>query len=155
MGSAVLSILDSLQSFLFLEHVQKVNWSIMNKQQLFDTVVNHLRKQGKKSIDAGGACMYRGPDGTKCAAGILITDEEYHWDLEGKIVLALTTQKNKAYLPGFAEVVGPNTDLMLSLQSVHDQFVVEMWEKELESVAATYHVVYTPPTIYPGTDPIL
>lgn len=52
-------------------------------QKVFDKVAEHLIKQGKKSISKG-MCMYRSPDGSKCAAGFLISDEEYRPNMENK-----------------------------------------------------------------------
>lgn len=44
-------------------------------QQVFDQVVGHLRSQGQKSqavlkLGVVTACVYRNPDGLKCAAGV-------------------------------------------------------------------------------------
>ena len=49
----------------------------MNKQLIFDTAVNGIRKQGKRSVDDIGRCMYRGPNGCKCAVGHMIPDDKY------------------------------------------------------------------------------
>ena len=47
----------------------------MTPQQLFDTAYLALIVQGRRSFDAAsGDCLYRGPDGTKCAVGHLIDD---------------------------------------------------------------------------------
>lgn len=53
-------------------------------QQMFDHVLQALRAQGHASVAlyAGGSsakyvCVYRGPNGDKCAAGHLIPDELY------------------------------------------------------------------------------
>lgn len=53
----------------------------MNKQQIFDTAVAALIKQGEPSYRYG--CYYRGQNGTKCAIGHLIPDEKYSEGLEG------------------------------------------------------------------------
>lgn len=121
----------------------------MNKQEIFDTVVNHLRQQGKRAYnDSEQMCMYRGPDGTKCAAGVFITDEEYRPDLEGKTITALITSgpfSDKYYLPKLAALIGKYPELVLSLQSVHDQASVENWENMLFEVANRFGLVYNPP----------
>lgn len=57
----------------------------MNRQEIFDTVVRHLHAQGKPCV-VNGYCRYRGPDNTRCAIGVLILDEFYTPDLEGKLV---------------------------------------------------------------------
>lgn len=58
------------------------NLHMSSEQQIFDHVANHLLTQNRKAIEAPiNACRYRveEADGTvlKCAAGCLITDEEY------------------------------------------------------------------------------
>ena len=54
-------------------------------------MVEHLRQQGKPSVGPNGACLYRGPDGTKCAIGALIPDECYNESLfEGRGALTVS-----------------------------------------------------------------
>lgn len=54
-----------------------------DRQEAFDTMVNHLRKQGKPALKNGDWCAYRGAEGTKCAVGVLIPDEAYDLGFEG------------------------------------------------------------------------
>lgn len=51
------------------------------KQQIFDQVARAIIAQGKPSVD-DTHCLYRAPDGSKCAAGHLIPDDEYSPDME-------------------------------------------------------------------------
>lgn len=37
------------------------------KQKLFDVALNHIREQGRPSIDKCGECVYQGEDGKSCA----------------------------------------------------------------------------------------
>jgi len=66
---------------------------IMNKQEIFDKVYLGLKSQGfKRSIRVDDnnddiVCMYRSPQGYKCAAGWLIPDDLYDECLEGCSVL--------------------------------------------------------------------
>ena len=61
----------------------------MTPQEVFDTVVAALVKQGRKSLAENGDpsiskdCRYRGDDGLKCAIGHLIPDDEYAEWMEG------------------------------------------------------------------------
>lgn len=48
----------------------------MTNQELFDFVCLNVIEQGEPSVDEKGACKYRGPNGLKCAAGFLLTDEQ-------------------------------------------------------------------------------
>lgn len=50
-------------------------------QELFNIVSLHLLNQGQKSAHET-LCMYRGPNGMKCAAGVLIPDNEYNPSME-------------------------------------------------------------------------
>lgn len=54
----------------------------MTDQETFDTVVRHLHRQGKPAVDAFGNCVYRAPDGCRCAAGCLIPDDKYRESME-------------------------------------------------------------------------
>jgi len=50
----------------------------MTRQEWFDTSVRGLRAQGGPSVcEVSGFCVYRGPEGRKCAIGFLIPDEKY------------------------------------------------------------------------------
>ena len=55
----------------------------MTEQEIFDTVLTHLREQGEAATSAGGSCRYRGANGTACAVGCLIPDELYDPLIEG------------------------------------------------------------------------
>lgn len=106
----------------------------MNAQQIFDTVARHLLTQRRKSQDAMGNCLYRGPDGMKCAAGILIPDEEYSPELETKyvenpLVWSATGIDDETHRP-----------LIRSLQFMHDDDKVEDWPDELERIASEHRI---------------
>lgn len=122
-------------------------------QEIFDTVVNHLRKQNSRSVaynpdgteqlvhdDHGGpVCLYRSKDGEKkCAAGALITDEQYTPAMEGKNISAVI---DEFALTDLAQ----HRKLVSELQTVHDFFTVDRWEGEFENLAKVYSLIYTPP----------
>lgn len=54
----------------------------LSMQDVFETVARHLYTQGKPALD-NSQCLYRGPDGTKCAVGCLIPDEVYVPQMDG------------------------------------------------------------------------
>lgn len=96
-------------------------------QVIFDTVVDHLFTQGRpaKTILNGAlTCAYRGDDGTKCAVGCLLDDEQYDPDLEGNNVqdeavqLALGLRVTDVLMSD--ELVQRRIDLLAALQHVHD-----------------------------------
>lgn len=55
----------------------------MTLQEIYSTVRQHLLTQNARSAKNGN-CLYRGPNGTKCAAGALIPDEIYTPSIENK-----------------------------------------------------------------------
>jgi len=63
------------------------NWT---KQSAFDLICNRFAVQKVRSHDPavteaeGNGCLYRGPDGTKCAVGHLIADADYLPVMEGR-----------------------------------------------------------------------
>ena len=57
--------------------------TLVDKKEIFDYVVNHLRQQGAPAQNWAGDCVYRGDDNTMCAVGCLIADDEYYSGFEG------------------------------------------------------------------------
>lgn len=109
------------------------------KQETFDTVVNHLRHQGRKARSAAGFCRYRTSDGLMCAAGCLMTDEVYSSEFEGFGIVdeSKPTQALRA--------LGYDTSFVHQLQVIHDKFRVGMWEGKLALLAEEHGLTYTPP----------
>lgn len=110
------------------------------RQEAFDKVVEHLLKQGKRSAVVTESsmiesCMYRGPNGLKCAIGALIFDEYYSKILEGKAIDTCATAAIVA--SGYP---GDNLSLSLyaSLQLVHDYCDPDGWPSALRSTANKY-----------------
>jgi len=105
----------------------------MRPQEAFDTVWNGMIAQGKPSINGQGCCMYRGPDGAKCAAGMLIPDEEYSSAFEGKLAM---------YVPYVQENLP--IELVLDMQKAHDSAALRMpafmayFQKYMRAVAVKH-----------------
>jgi hypothetical protein len=128
----------------------------MSLQEIFDFAVNHLRTQGVPSVAPDGArqCLYRGPDGTKCAFGAFISDDEYLPHMEGKTVFVLA---RNSYLPATAS--DEQLSLLYSLQLAHDETqavldvdgdlipgtYLERLEASLRDVAKKHNLVYAAP----------
>lgn len=95
----------------------------MTRQEIFDTVVTHLFTQGVQSASVSGdRCFYRGPNGTMCAVGCLIPDEEYEEDFEMRTVLSLYMfLRNTGKAEKTREILGENEYLLADLQQVHDE----------------------------------
>ena len=113
---------------------------ISKNQTAFDTVVAHLRLQKKRSVKPEtNVCVYRGPDGTKCAVGALIPDDQFEPAKEANHVSDLyeTTPA----------LQGIDLDLLCELQRVHDN--PGNWDKSgftawdlLELTAARYDLIF-------------
>ncbi len=105
-------------------------------QEVFDQVAKHLLTQMKKSVakrtaesasDSKDYCMYRGFDGTKCAAGCLISDDEYKLEFENHNWLHLSSTN---YL-----VPEEHCYLITKLQNIHDCYEPEDWRVKLNNLA--------------------
>lgn len=124
----------------------------MTPQQLFDTVVANLRKQGSKSLLTleqcrelqlpPGTCAYRGFHGYRCAVGCLISDLDYSQEMEGKYLTWV--QQHSPSLAAIIDGQGDNYNLLCDLQSIHDTTIVEEWEERFRRVASQFRLTYTP-----------
>jgi hypothetical protein len=89
---------------------------MMTDQEAFELAVTGVIKQGKRSMGPWPSgrfgCAYRGENGLKCHIGMLIPDDQYKPELEGKgpgeIGFDLPCLK------------GLNEDLLRECQSAHD-----------------------------------
>jgi len=98
-------------------------------QEIFDFVARALLAQGRPSgkievNSAGGGvpfftCLYRSPDGCKCAAGHLIPDELYVPEMEGKAIYTLMLGLT-GLEPLQIEDIKNNLILVECLQRAHD-----------------------------------
>jgi len=117
----------------------------MTPQKLFDDIVTFQRKQGEKSIKLVGKitrlCMYRHPDGLRCAVGCVLPDKLYKEKMEKESVETL--------FQGFPEVENyfgsENKYLLSDMQRVHDSSDVPYWEEKWAEVASTHNLIYTAP----------
>lgn len=108
------------------------------KQKLFDIASKHLIKQGKRSA-AGNNCLYRGPDGLKCAVGALISDECYNRDLESE------PAGSSAVVNAVSETQGFSLDedairIVNRLQIVHDSGLVSHWADKIKFCAEKHNL---------------
>lgn len=120
----------------------------MTAQEIFDTVVAHLRKQGVRSSDIchnavaiREICKYRSADGFRCAIGCLISDEKYDPGMEEKGVRALL----RCYTYAFPQGCTENVSLLVSLQAIHDVESVDRWESAFKSLAVNRLLEYRAP----------
>ena len=106
----------------------------MTLQEIYDKVKAHLIAQGRPAMCVltgeegytgatgspirGEVCMYRAPDGAKCAAGCLIPDEKYHPSMEGKTLYVVLREYPDAL--GFTPTPY-QLRLICVLQGIHDR----------------------------------
>jgi len=110
-----------------------------NAQEVFNHVIKHLVTQGRR-CHIEEACLYRSPEGMSCAVGCLMSDEEYHPDMESAEVPDIIVNFDQIkwmddYLP-----------LLSDLQVLHDE--ERTWNdegglspfglKHVESIASSY-----------------
>ena len=116
----------------------------MNRQEIYNTVAKHLLTQGVASrIERGPgtipACMYRGPNGTKCAVGCLISDDEYKPELEYHTLEMLW--RDFPQLSAFQNVDENDITFLANLQTIHDVYTPDTWKMLLEKFAMDHGLV--------------
>lgn len=125
----------------------------MTPQEIFDKVVIGLRAQGQKCLlnNNPDRCRYRNkvdvngkpePDSLKCAAGLLIEDDEYSLEMEGTPFDRLLSYGNCP--SSLVDRLNPHARLIYDLQGVHDFQPIDMWEKSFQNIAVDYNLKYLP-----------
>lgn len=116
------------------------------KQQHFDIAYRSVIAQGKPSVTKKGTCRYRSRDGSKCAFGFLLKDEDYRPAMdpyEGMIASKVIKQY---------ELIGFDPDLRFydELQSCHDLAAcesdgdnarfIERYKRRMTALAAEFNL---------------
>ena len=121
----------------------------MNNQQAFDTMVQHLRKQGKRSVELNyvgmSGCKYRNSDGLRCAIGALIPDAVYRKEMEGQAIDRLLINKRDRFPQLCKLFEGIDEQLLSDMQNIHDFNEPDRWERQFELCADAYNLNYTAP----------
>lgn len=102
-------------------------------QEVFDQVATHLLTQNQKSLTTKG-CAYRGENNLMCAAGCLISDEEYNHEMDnpGDKLENGTSWSELVDV----EYAPPNHRILIgTLQTCHDLMEPHQWEDELAGIA--------------------
>lgn len=121
----------------------------MNAQEIFDTVIHHLLRQGVPSR-RDSACLYRGPNGTSCAVGCLIPDEMYNADMDrADMSNGLTSIRSILPKYTFPEYFHAEVFLLGALQRFHDSYdpgeeIVfnNIFKARLESIAMEFGLAF-------------
>ena len=111
------------------------NLSSSTAQEVFDTVSQHLLTQNAESLSDSGMCVYRSPKGFSCAAGCLMTDQEYKPEWEGLTWVELVEE---GQIPDVHQI------LITELQGIHDFLSPLEWKEGLTYTADRYHLTFTP-----------
>ena len=135
----------------------------MTQQEIFDTVLEHLRKQGKASLSTEGDCTYRGPDGTSCAVGCLIPDELYDPLIENVSLPQIFNNyppfRREGDWPELRPIMArisdhlgvENEPLLDALQRAHDGQLaahgLSAWEYRMRIIALDFRLEYKPASI--------
>lgn len=110
----------------------------MTEQEAFDIALAGLRKQGKPSKN-NYSCLYRGPDGTRCAVGFLMPDELYKPEYD--------VNNSSGGLLAVAEYLKVDYGFLASMQSymhdgLGDEFLTEL-ELAAEDFAIVHNLTYS------------
>ena len=101
----------------------------MSRQEMYDLMMAHLRNQKVRSETKSG-CMYRGPNGLKCAIGALIPDSMYNEKMEGRSPEFLYENFKKL------RIRKKDIDFLNDMQELHDTFLgSDRFEIEAKNIA--------------------
>ncbi len=111
--------------------------SALTRQDVFDIVAGCLLRQNARATAFDGVkCMYRAPDGKRCAIGWVMPDEVYHQTLEFLGVRDLAMQMiNTNYADAFARFLYAHMDMLRDLQEMHDARQPSEWPVALHVIA--------------------
>lgn len=118
--------------------------TFLTRQEIFDIVAQHLLTQNEKSYDSvNGWCMYRGPNGTKCAVGVLIADEVYTEVIENEPSDMLFSAYRSILEDSRIDLDSQEIEWLLNdLQFIHDYNECEYWRDNLEDLADRIGLVF-------------
>jgi len=111
----------------------------MDKQEVFDKVATHLLTQMVRSADEDG-CLYRGPNGLKCAIGCLIPDDKYDSGMEGLAAVSILVDKALPISIPDEEAFNSWSEYLRVFQQIHDHFHPAYWFSDLEELALIYQL---------------
>ena len=135
----------------------------LTEQQVYNNALFGMRGQNYEPSHAGGACLYRGPRGLKCAIGHSIPDDIYCPEMDrgatddGLTDDGLTTIGHFLEEFVFSELCElfqhVSGGLLTALQVTHDQLSPrqstaerkEQFESRMRQIASCYHLEYSPP----------
>lgn len=113
----------------------------MTNQEIFDKALNGILKQGVPSMNSMGLCKYRGPNGTMCAVGLFVTDDEAEV-MDADPGMCAIKDLPYAVVP---DRLRPHLDLLADLQWAHDNAAgrtpfVEEYKLRMRDVAKNWNL---------------
>jgi len=133
-----------------------LNKDILTAQEIFTYVLLFLRKQEIASITPGETtCAYRGENGSMCAVGCLISDDEYEVCFEGNTFNDLLDYDD--FPLSVVKRLAKHASLLAELQHVHDNYMPwadrpglsldkyiepSTWEQKMKHIAKAYNLEY-------------
>lgn len=117
---------------------------MQTRQEVFETVINHLLTQGKQSALDNGLCLYRSPEGLKCSVGCLITDEEYKQEMEISGGLRGLLDENILSIET-KTLLTDHYSMLIKLQNLHDLYMTsdgfnDEFEMQLNGIKEKFNV---------------
>lgn len=121
-----------------------VNMNTINEQELRDNHQEALNRTYKHFItdkrpfsycensEDPNRGRYRGDDGTACPVGLLMTDEEYSPDMEGKAPMWIDNDENPMRM-----AISYHLDFLFRLSDAHDQ-IIPVWREGKHDAARLY-----------------
>ena len=122
----------------------------IDRQQVFDDVLAHLRAQKTSAANDSGWCVYRNAQGLKCAVGALIPDSFYDPAFEG----SYTAEDIVNYFGGDFDTQRFMRDIQIKLHDdphchsgsgVNSKRFLAVLEENAKIFATYYGLTYTPP----------
>lgn len=113
----------------------------LRKQDVFDVIGWHLLRQGTRATAFDGVkCLYRAPDGKRCAIGWIIPDEVYAKSLEFLGVRDLAARLIETEHAAFARILYRHMPLLRDLQEMHDAHQPHEWALKLRVIAQRHNL---------------
>ena len=120
----------------------------MTIKNMIEFVRDRLLKQGCKSVNAEGQCLYRSADNhNKCGVGHLIPDELYKPRIENNGISHLWNNsrfnpvKNhimSTWVEGDLKKEKQLVDTLRVIQSIHDDDEVKRWPSQFKDLLENY-----------------
>ena len=104
----------------------------MDMQEAYDYVKAKILEQGRASFAPINGCLYRHPDGARCAIGWLISDDEYSPEMEE---LAVTLLGDLPSLEGLPATFLQDLQVAHDHAAIRPESFIERYITNMEKVA--------------------